>query len=95
MAPDTQISQVGETRNSSRRSNASVLKHDGSVESMLLCDRSGCWEICSLALGVDTMTLLTGRGGRALVGPRVPLGVLEEHRIFFAVGKYALSYNRL
>jgi hypothetical protein len=77
MAPDTQISQVGETRNSSRGSNASALKHDGSVESRLLCDRSGCWEICSLALGVDTMTLLTGRGGCELVRPRVPLGLVK------------------
>jgi hypothetical protein len=53
------------------------LKRDGSVESTLLCDCSGCWEICSLALGVDTMTLLTGRGGCELVRPRVPLGLVK------------------
>jgi hypothetical protein len=57
-APVTQISHVGETRNSSRGSNASALKYDGSAGFVLSRDRSGCREICSLILGVDTMMLL-------------------------------------
>jgi hypothetical protein len=62
---------------------------------MSLRHLSGCWGICSLALGVDTTTLLTGRGGYVLIRPRVPLGLYEENGKFGAAEEYVLFHNRL
>jgi hypothetical protein len=37
------------------------------------------------------MTVLTGRGGHALICPPMPLCFSEEHRIFWGVDEYILA----
>src|SRR6266446_347407 len=66
MAPETQISQVGETRNSSRGSATSALKHGGNAEPMWPRHISAGWGGGSRLLRSHMLTVLAGRVGYAL-----------------------------